>query len=151
MCEKKKKSFPISISSSYLADCFCLLLFFSILISGFCAPKKSLLPLTAQKLQLNGCKYSIFTSTVRMSIHILEFPHNKDFYLYKSNEMQKNFTTPTKVKQKQEKKKKPCTHNFTKAFLSVTDCITAVITISCTYMKPTVYCHILFSYQHKLL
>jgi len=42
-----------------------------------------------------------------------------------------------------------CTHNFTKAFISYTDCITAVATISCKYMKPTTYSHILLCYQRK--
>lgn len=36
-----------------------------------------------QKLKFNGKEYSVVTSQIRMSIYILEFPHNKDFYLYK--------------------------------------------------------------------
>lgn len=100
----KKTSFSISSISCYLADCLCLLDIF-VLASSSCrvsTQKKPLPLLIVQKLKFNGKKYSVVTSWIRMSIHILKFPHNKDFYLYKSNKMQNNFTTPTKVKYKQK-------------------------------------------------
>lgn len=111
--------------------------------------QKNPLPLLiVQKLKFNVKKYSVVTSQIRMSIHILEFPHNKDFYLYKSNKMQNTL----QLLQKWSISKTSimtCTHNFTKAFISHTDCITAVITVSCKYMKPTTYCNILLCHQHK--
>lgn len=95
MCEKP----PISGIPAYLAVSVCCYFFFLLL---WFWTAKLLSSLNSQKMKLNLRNYSIFTSTVSISIHILELSDNKDFYLYKSNEMKKNLTTPTKVKYKQE-------------------------------------------------
>lgn len=95
MCEKP----PISVSLLIWLFLFVVVCFFFFL---WFWTAKLLSSLNSQKMKLNLRNYSIFTSTVSISIHILELSDNKDFYLYKSNEMKKNLTTPTKVKYKQE-------------------------------------------------